>query len=77
MLIGGNRTVLKFALDHADPLLIAVLRTVIGGTFLVALAGGALVVASMCIVVTAGNAGARSASGLVSLGRAGVSSPGR
>ena len=38
MLIGGNFTALKFALDHAGPLLIAALRTVIGGTFLIALA---------------------------------------
>jgi len=37
-LIGANFTALKFALDHADPFLIAALRTVIGGTFLVALA---------------------------------------
>lgn len=40
MLIGGNFTALKFALDHADPFLIAALRTVIGGTFLVTLAVG-------------------------------------
>lgn len=38
MLIGGNFTALKFALDHAQPLLIAALRTVIGGSFLVGLA---------------------------------------
>lgn len=38
MLIGGNFTALKFALDHSDPFLIAALRTVIGGTFLVAFA---------------------------------------
>lgn len=38
MLIGGNFTALKFALDHADPFLIAALRTVIGGTFLLGLA---------------------------------------
>lgn len=38
MLIGGNFTALKFALDHAGPFLIAALRTVIGGTFLVTLA---------------------------------------
>ncbi len=38
MLIGGNFTALKFALDHADPFLLAALRTVIGGTFLVVLA---------------------------------------
>ncbi|MFW2335949.1 DMT family transporter [Ilumatobacter sp.] len=37
MLIGGNFTALKFALDHAGPFLIAALRTVIGGTFLVVL----------------------------------------
>lgn len=35
MLIGGNFSALKFALDHSTPLLIASLRTVIGGTFLV------------------------------------------
>jgi drug/metabolite transporter (DMT)-like permease len=38
MLIGGNFTALKFALDHAGPLLITALRTVIGGSFLVAFA---------------------------------------
>lgn len=38
MLIGGNFTALKFALDHTDPLLLAAMRTVIGGTCLVALA---------------------------------------
>ena len=40
MLIGGNFTALKFALDHAGPFMIAALRTVIGGTFLVAIAVG-------------------------------------
>ena len=40
MLIGGNFTALKFALDHGTPFLIAGLRTIIGGTFLVALAVG-------------------------------------
>jgi drug/metabolite transporter (DMT)-like permease len=39
-LIGGNFTALKYALDHADPFSVAALRTVIGGTFLVALAVG-------------------------------------
>ncbi len=38
MLIGGNFTALKFALDHADPFLIAAMRTVIGGSFLVGFA---------------------------------------
>ena len=38
VLIGGNFTALKFALDHSTPLLIAGLRTVIGGTFLLAFA---------------------------------------
>lgn len=40
MLIGGNFSALKFALDHTTPFLLASLRTVIGGTFLVALAVG-------------------------------------
>jgi len=39
-LIGGNFTALKYALDHADPFSVTALRTVIGGTFLVALAVG-------------------------------------
>jgi drug/metabolite transporter (DMT)-like permease len=39
-LIGGNFTALKYALDHAEPFTVAALRTVIGGTFLVALAIG-------------------------------------
>ena len=38
MLIGGNFTALKFALDHTTPFLLAAMRTVIGGTFLVLLA---------------------------------------
>jgi len=38
VLIGGNFTALKFALDHSSPLLIAGLRTIIGGTFLLAFA---------------------------------------
>ena len=38
VLIGGNFTALKFALDHSTPLLIAGMRTVIGGTFLLAFA---------------------------------------
>ncbi len=37
-LIGGNFTVLKFTLDHTTPILLAAMRTVIGGTFLLALA---------------------------------------
>lgn len=38
MLIGGNFTALKFALDHSTPFLIAAGRTIIGGTFLLAFA---------------------------------------
>ena len=38
MLIGGNFSALKFALDHTSPFLLASMRTVIGGTFLVVLA---------------------------------------
>lgn len=38
VLIGGNFTALKFALDHSTPLLLAGMRTVIGGTFLLAFA---------------------------------------
>ncbi len=34
LLIGGNFTALKFALEHTTPLLLAGLRTVVGGTFL-------------------------------------------
>ena len=34
LLIGGNFTALKFALDHTTPLLLAGLRTIVGGTFL-------------------------------------------
>jgi drug/metabolite transporter (DMT)-like permease len=37
-LIGGNFTALKYALDHAGPILVAGMRTVIGGTFLVVFA---------------------------------------
>lgn len=37
-LIGGNFSALKFALDHTTPLLLAGLRTVVGGSFLVAFA---------------------------------------
>ncbi len=33
-LIGGNFTVLKFTLDHTTPILLAAMRTVLGGTFL-------------------------------------------
>lgn len=35
-LIGANFSMLKFALDHSTPLLVAGMRTVIGGSFLVA-----------------------------------------
>lgn len=38
MLIGGNFTALKFALDHTTPLLLTSLRTVVGGSFLLAFA---------------------------------------
>ena len=37
-LIGGNFSALKFALDHTTPFLLASMRTVIGGSFLIALA---------------------------------------
>ena len=38
MLIGGNFTALKFALDHTSPILLAGMRTVVGGTFLLTFA---------------------------------------
>ncbi len=38
MLIGGNFTAIKFALDHASPLMLAGLRTIIGGSFLIGFA---------------------------------------
>ena len=38
VLIGGNFTALKFALDHTTPFLLASLRTVLGGSFLIILA---------------------------------------
>ncbi|MEM7271774.1 MAG: EamA family transporter [Actinomycetota bacterium] len=38
LLIGGNFTALKFALDHTTPLLLAGMRTVIGSSFLIGLA---------------------------------------
>ncbi len=38
MLIGGNFTALKFALDHTGPMLLAAMRTILGGTFLLILA---------------------------------------
>lgn len=38
LLIGGNFTALKFALDHTTPLLLASMRTVIGSTVLIAFA---------------------------------------
>lgn len=38
MLIGGNFTALKYALDHTGPLLLAAMRTVLGGAFLLTLA---------------------------------------
>lgn len=38
ILIGGNFSMLKFALDHTTPLLLAALRTIVGGSFLIGLA---------------------------------------
>lgn len=38
MLVGGNFTSLKFALDHTTPFLLTAMRTVVGGSFLVAFA---------------------------------------
>ncbi len=38
MLIGGNFTALKYALDHTGPMLLAAMRTVLGGSFLLTLA---------------------------------------
>lgn len=38
MLIGANFSILKFALDHTTPLLLAAMRTMIGSSFLVLLA---------------------------------------
>lgn len=38
LLIGGNFTALKFALDHTTPLLLASMRTVIGSTVLIVFA---------------------------------------
>ncbi len=38
VLIGGNFTALKFALDHTTPLLLTAMRTVIGGSTLLAVA---------------------------------------
>lgn len=38
LLIGGNFTALKFALDHTTPLLMASMRTVVGGSFLLGFA---------------------------------------
>lgn len=38
VLIGGNFTALKFALDHTTPFVLTAMRTVIGGTFLLAYA---------------------------------------
>lgn len=37
-LIGANFSVLKFALDHTTPFLLAAMRTVVGGSFLLAFA---------------------------------------
>lgn len=39
-LIGANFSVLKFSLDHTTPFLLAGMRTVLGGTFLLVLATG-------------------------------------
>jgi len=38
IIIGGNFTSLKFALDHTSPLLLTSMRTVVGGSFLMGLA---------------------------------------
>ncbi len=38
LLIGGNYTALKFALDHSTPLVLVALRTLVGGIFLMAFA---------------------------------------
>jgi len=38
ILIGGNFTSLKFALDHTSPLLLTSMRTVVGGSFLIGFA---------------------------------------
>ncbi len=38
LLIGGNFSALKFALDHTSPFVLTAMRTVLGGTFLVAIA---------------------------------------
>ncbi len=38
MLIGGNFTSLKFALDHTTPFMLTAMRTVVGGSFLLAFA---------------------------------------
>ncbi len=38
ILVGGNFTSLKFALDHTSPLLLTSMRTVVGGAFLMGLA---------------------------------------
>ena len=38
MLIGGNFTALKYALDHTGPMLLAAMRTILGGSFLLTLA---------------------------------------
>ena len=38
ILVGANFTILKFALDHTTPMLLASMRTVVGGTFLIGFA---------------------------------------
>jgi drug/metabolite transporter (DMT)-like permease len=38
MLIGGNFTALKYALDHTGPMLLTAMRTILGGSFLLTLA---------------------------------------
>ncbi len=38
VLIGGNFSAIKFALDHTTPFLLTSMRTVLGGSFLIALA---------------------------------------
>ena len=38
ILVGGNFTSLKFALDHTSPLMLTSMRTVVGGSFLIGIA---------------------------------------
>lgn len=62
-LIGGTFSALEFGLDHTTPFLLASMRTVLSGSFLVGLAllvegtadaiGGALVVVGVHVLATA------------------------